>query len=74
MAVVDERTVPLDDQPVIPPSYLGQLPAEHSYGAPATNLIGVHYPREIVRIERDYTSGELPQFTTLHPRELDGRV
>jgi hypothetical protein len=36
--------------------------------------IGVHHPREIVRVERDYTGGEIVQFATVYPMELDGRV
>jgi hypothetical protein len=34
----------------------------------------VHHPREIIRIERDYASGELAQFATTYPLELEGRV
>ncbi|KAF8991961.1 hypothetical protein BDZ89DRAFT_973608 [Hymenopellis radicata] len=33
--------------------------------------IGVHHPREIIRVERDYAGGELIQFALL---ELEGRV
>jgi hypothetical protein len=36
--------------------------------------IGVHHPREIVRVERDYTGGEIVQFTSVYPLELEGRV
>jgi hypothetical protein len=36
--------------------------------------IGVHHPREIVRVERDYTGGEIVQFTSVYPMELEGRV
>ncbi|EIW86325.1 hypothetical protein CONPUDRAFT_44902, partial [Coniophora puteana RWD-64-598 SS2] len=36
--------------------------------------IGVHHPREMFRIERDYSGGELPQFTAVYPLELEGRV
>jgi hypothetical protein len=36
--------------------------------------IGVHHPREIVRVERDYTGGEVVQFSSAYPMELEGRV
>lgn len=36
--------------------------------------IGVHHPREIVRVERDYTGGEIVQFSSIYPMELEGRV
>lgn len=36
--------------------------------------IGVHHPREIIRIERDYSGGELVQFAPIYPLELEGRV
>jgi hypothetical protein len=36
--------------------------------------IGVHHPREIVRVERDYTGGEIVQFSSVYPMELEGRV
>ncbi len=36
--------------------------------------IGVHHPREIVRVERDYTGGEIVQFSSTYPLELEGRV
>jgi hypothetical protein len=34
----------------------------------------VHHPREILRIERDYTGGEVIQFSPSYPLELEGRV
>jgi hypothetical protein len=36
--------------------------------------IGVHHPREIVRVERDYTGGEIVQFSSAFPMELENRV
>jgi hypothetical protein len=36
--------------------------------------MGVHHPREILRVERDYTGGELIQFAPIYPLELEGRV
>src|ERR1700755_2410652 len=40
---------------------------------PPMGRIGVHHPREIVRVERDYTGGEIVQFATVYPLELEGR-
>jgi hypothetical protein len=34
---------------------------ESVFGTDAVGEIGVHHPREIIRIERDYSAGELPQ-------------
>ena len=36
--------------------------------------IGIHHPREIVRIERDYSGGEIIQFSAVYPLEFEGRV
>jgi len=36
--------------------------------------IGVHFPREIVRVERDYSGGELVQFYPTYPLEFEGRI
>ena len=36
--------------------------------------IGQHHPREVIRVERDYTGGELIQFAPIYPLELEGRV
>ncbi|OBZ80028.1 hypothetical protein A0H81_00166 [Grifola frondosa] len=49
-------------------------PADSAYGTDPIGQIGVHHPREIVRIERDYTGGELVQFAPSYPLELEGRV
>jgi hypothetical protein len=35
---------------------------------------GITAPKRIIRIDRDYTSGELCQFQTAFPVEIDGRV
>jgi hypothetical protein len=35
---------------------------------------GITAPKQIIRIDRDYTSGELCQFQTAFPVEIDGRV
>jgi len=34
----------------------------------------VHFPREIVRVERDYSGGELVQLYPTYPLEFEGRV
>lgn len=43
-------------------------------GTPPVGIIGVHKPREILRLDRDYTSGEICQFWSGFPLELEGRV
>ncbi|TXT15504.1 hypothetical protein VHUM_00007 [Vanrija humicola] len=44
------------------------------YGQPPTGTIGRDLPKEIVRVERDYSLGDICQFTTNFPIEIDGRV
>lgn len=44
------------------------------FGTPPVGIIGVHKPREIIRLDRDYTSGEICQFWAGFPLELEGRV
>lgn len=63
-------------RPLIPHSsyYYGPPASDSAYGTPPVGQIGVHHPREIVRIERDYGGGELTQFSSIYPIELDGRV
>ena len=63
-------------RPRIPHSayYFGAPPPDSAYGTDPCGQIGVHHPREVVRIERDYSGGELPQFTPTYPLELEGRV
>ncbi|KAH7103122.1 Golgin subfamily A member 7/ERF4 family-domain-containing protein [Auriculariales sp. MPI-PUGE-AT-0066] len=71
------RNKPQSPQPYRKPrsSYYIGPPGSHSaFGTPQVGQIGVHDPREIVRIERDYTSGELPQFSPTFPLELEGRI
>ena len=48
--------------------------AHSAYSGPPMGRIGVHHPREIVRVERDYTGGEIVQFSSAFPMELEGRV
>jgi hypothetical protein len=47
---------------------------DSAYSGPPMGRIGVHHPREIVRVERDYTGGEIVQFSSAFPMELEGRV
>ena len=63
-------------RPLIPKSsyYFGPPPPDSAYGTAPTGHIGVHHPREILRIERDYSGGELIQFAPIYPLELEGRV
>lgn len=54
--------------------YFGPPPIDAAYGSNPVGHIGVHHPREIIRIERDYSGGELVQFAPTYPLELEGRV
>ncbi|KAI6165365.1 Golgin subfamily A member 7/ERF4 family-domain-containing protein [Pisolithus thermaeus] len=54
--------------------YFGPPPPGSAYGTAPVGHIGVHHPREIVRIERDYTGGEVIQFSPVYPLELEGRI
>jgi Golgin subfamily A member 7/ERF4 family len=54
--------------------YIGPPTSPTAYATPACGQIGVHHPREIIRIERDYDHGELVQFSTSYPLELQGRI
>lgn len=55
---------------VRPPDYVpprssypvGPPPIGSAYGSDPVGQIGVHFPREIVRIERDFSGGELVQY------------
>jgi len=53
---------------------LGPPPEDSAYFTPPAGQIGVHRPREIVRVERDYTGGEVVQFSSAYPTELEGRI
>ncbi|KAF5377263.1 hypothetical protein D9615_006428 [Tricholomella constricta] len=63
-------------RPSIPKSsyYFGPPPSDSAFGTHPVGQIGVHHPREIIRIERDYTGGELVQFAPIYPLELEGRI
>lgn len=54
--------------------YFGPPGPDSAYGTAPIGQIGAHHPREILRVERDYTGGELIQFTAIYPLELEGRV
>ncbi|KAG6831630.1 hypothetical protein H0H92_008707 [Tricholoma furcatifolium] len=63
-------------RPLIPKSsyYFGPPPSDSAFFTPPVGRIGIHHPREIIRIERDYTGGELVQFAPIYPLELEGRI
>ncbi|KAG5646896.1 hypothetical protein DXG03_001972 [Asterophora parasitica] len=63
-------------RPLIPKSsyYFGPPPSDAAFGTHPVGQMGVHHPREVIRIERDYTGGELVQFAPIYPLELEGRV
>ncbi|KAJ7480060.1 Golgin subfamily A member 7/ERF4 family-domain-containing protein [Mycena galericulata] len=54
--------------------YFGPPPSDSAYGTQPIGQIGLHHPREILRVERDYTGGELVQFAPIYPLELEGRI
>ena len=54
--------------------YFGPPPSTSAFGTDPIGQIGVHHPREIIRIERDYSAGDLAQFSLAYPLELEGRV
>ncbi|KAI0063144.1 hypothetical protein BV25DRAFT_451171 [Artomyces pyxidatus] len=62
------RTIPVSSY------YFGPPPADSAYGTAPMGQIGVHHPREIVRVERDYTGGEVVQFAPTYPLEFEGRI
>ncbi|KAG8762947.1 hypothetical protein FRC11_006894 [Ceratobasidium sp. 423] len=73
---MDEQTPTRARRREIPHSsyYSGPPGLDSAYGSDPVGQIGVHYPREILRIERDYSGGELCQFHPTFPLELEGRV
>lgn len=54
--------------------YSGPPPSDAAYGTPPMGHIGVHHPREVLRVERDFTGGEVIQFAPIYPLELEGRL
>jgi len=54
--------------------YYGPPPPDTAFGTDPIGQIGIHHPREIVRIERDYSGGEIIQFSAVYPLEFEGRI
>lgn len=54
--------------------YFGPPPPDAAFGTEPIGQLGAHLPREVVRIERDYSGGEVVQFTPAYPLEFEGRV
>lgn len=54
--------------------YFGPPPVDSAYGTDPQGQIGVHHPREVLRVERDWSVGDIPQFTSSYPLELENRV
>ncbi|CEL58223.1 Golgin subfamily A member 7 OS=Gallus gallus GN=GOLGA7 PE=2 SV=1 [Rhizoctonia solani AG-1 IB] len=73
---LDEHASTRTRRRVIPHSsyYSGPPGLDSAYCSDPVGQIGVHYPREILRIERDYSGGELCQFHPTFPLELEGRI
>ncbi|KAI0809089.1 Golgin subfamily A member 7/ERF4 family-domain-containing protein [Irpex lacteus] len=69
-------TRPQSRRPQIPHSayYFGPPPLDSAYHTDPIGQIGLHHPREIIRVERDYSGGELVQFASTYPLELEGRI
>ncbi|KAI9460207.1 Golgin subfamily A member 7/ERF4 family-domain-containing protein [Lactarius psammicola] len=63
-----KRSVPVSSY------YFGPPPPNSAFFTPPVGQIGVHHPREIVRVERDYSGGEIVQFSSTYPLEFEGRI
>ena len=63
-------------RPLVPKSsyYFGPPPVGSAFGTQPVGQIGVHHPREVLRVERDYTGGEVIQFAPIYLMELEGRI
>lgn len=72
----DTFTVQRSSRKLIPKSsyYYGPPPPDTAFGTDPIGQIGIHHPREIVRIERDYSGGEIIQFSAVYPLEFEGRI
>lgn len=72
------ETFAVDQAPkrLIPKSsyYYGPPPPDTAFGTDPIGQIGIHHPREIVRVERDYSGGEIIQFSAVYPLEFEGRI
>jgi hypothetical protein len=66
----------MNTRTLIPKSsyYHGPPTGDAAYGTAPIGHIGIHHPREILRVERDYTGGEVIQFSPSYPLELEGRI
>lgn len=42
------------------------VPGESYFGQPVTGTIGQHLPKEVIRVERDWTGGEVCQWVDIH--------
>jgi hypothetical protein len=67
---------PPSARPLVPKSsyYFGPPPPGAAFGTAPAGALGAHHPREVLRLERDYSGGELVQFSSAFPLELEGRV
>ncbi|KAJ9101042.1 hypothetical protein QFC21_003260 [Naganishia friedmannii] len=45
-----------------------------NFGTSPSGIVGQHFPKEIIRIERDWTTGEVCHFHSSFPMELEGRI
>ncbi|PWN43723.1 hypothetical protein IE81DRAFT_288308 [Ceraceosorus guamensis] len=54
--------------------YTGPPGPGSAFGTAPAGVIGRDRPREVIRVERDYTLGELCQFHPTFPLELEGRI
>jgi len=72
----DMNGPPTNTRSLIPKSsyYHGPPTGDAAYGTAPIGHIGIHHPREILRVERDYTGGEVIQFSPSYPLELEGRI
>ncbi|KAI9632918.1 Golgin subfamily A member 7/ERF4 family-domain-containing protein [Dioszegia hungarica] len=50
------------------------VPGLSYFGQAKTGVVGLHLPKEVIRVERDWSDGEICQFETSFPMELDGRI
>ncbi|KAM0746339.1 hypothetical protein T439DRAFT_294260 [Meredithblackwellia eburnea MCA 4105] len=55
-------------------SHRSSVAPESVFGSAPVGVIGKHKPREVLRIERDYSAGEICQFWSGWIWELEGRV
>ncbi|KIL71093.1 hypothetical protein M378DRAFT_66621 [Amanita muscaria Koide BX008] len=63
-------------RPLIPKStyYRGPPTGDSAYGTAPIGHLGIHHPREVLRVERDYSGGDVIQFSPSYPLELEGRI